>query len=133
MAENIQPAHRGRLIAYAALAVAVVTAGIIGITQLASYGETLTSSSGSAATPTHSATPQEDDVDKPNPALIGKLLPEAKSGQDAIDSLGERIAVAADRNDMTVDELTELLLRDKTAHVTSNGSILYIDTVQKRD
>ncbi|MGV8882986.1 MAG: hypothetical protein ACOH19_12625 [Rhodoglobus sp.] len=132
MAENIQPAHRGRLIAYAVLAIAVVGAGIVGITQLASYGES-TSSSGSAVTPTDAATPQEDNVDKLTPGIGNKLLPEAMNGQDAIDSLGDNITVAAKRNNMTVEELTGLLLRDETAHVTTNGSLLYIDSDHKRD
>ena len=137
MAANTEHAHRGRTIAYAVLAVAVVAGGVFGATQLASHGEPASSSPYNSSpyntdAPTDAVTPQKDDVDKPSP-LSAKLLPEAQSGQEAIDSLGDSIAVAAKRNGMTVDELTELLLRDQTAHVSTSGFILYIDGVQKRD
>jgi len=132
MAANTEHTHRGRPIAYAVLAVAVVAGGVFGATQLASHGEPASSSPYNTDAPTDAVTPQKDDVDKPSP-LSAKLLPEAQSGQEAIDSLGDSIAVAAKRNGMTVDELTELLLRDQTAHVSTSGFILYIDGVQKRD
>jgi len=132
MAENIQPARRGRLTAYALLAIAVVAGGVVGITQLASHGETTVSSPDGTTTPTDPASPQEDDVNGLT-SDFSPLLPEAANGQDAIDSLGDSITVAAKRNNMTVDELTELLLRDQSVHISANGYILYIDTIQKRD
>lgn len=131
MAEKIESAHKGRPVAYAVLAIAVVAGSFFGVTQLAGYGEPVNSSSDSAVTPTDAATPQEGDMDK---LTLGtsKLIPESKSGQDAVDALGDKLAVAAKRNNMTPEALKELLLRDKTAHVSSDGFLKYIDTLPKR-
>lgn len=59
---------------------------------------------------------------------VSALLPESMSGQAAIDALGDKIDLAADRNNKTVDEFTELLLRDPTVHVSPSGRLVYIDT-----
>lgn len=78
--------------------------------------------------PTDTPTTEGDDV----PGIItdtGPLLPERMSGQAAIDALGDNIAVAAKRSGKTVEELTDLLLRDSTAHISTNGYLVYIDDV----
>lgn len=56
------------------------------------------------------------------------VLDEPKSGQEAIDALGDKIDVVAERNGMTVDELTHLLQTDSTVHISVTGSIYYRDT-----
>ena len=123
MTENPEPTRRVRLIVLAALAVATVAGLVVGATQLAGIGGP---ASDSAPIPTDAASPQEDDVKAPN-SDFSKLLPESKSGQEAIDALGDNLAVAAKRNNMTVEELQALLLRDATAHISTSGYIVYLD------
>lgn len=61
------------------------------------------------------------------PVQGGLVLAEAMNGQAAIDALGENITRVADRAGMSVDELTELLLRSPSAYVTPQGGIVYRD------
>jgi hypothetical protein len=58
----------------------------------------------------------------------GGFLPEPMSGQDAIDALGDDLERVAEMNNRTPEELRELLLRDKTLHVSPNGFLMYVDT-----
>ena len=123
MTENPEPTRRGRLIVLAALAVAIVAGLVVGASQLAGIGGP---ASDNTAIPTDAATPQEDDVNGPN-SEFSKLLPESKSGQEAIDALGDNLAVAAKRNNMTAEDLAALLLSDSTVHISTTGYIVYLD------
>lgn len=128
--------RRGPLIGLFAVAAAVVGAGVFAIAQ--QPGATPSSTS----TPTSSATQTAEEVaepETPTPTPDGdggdgvklgttNLLDEPKSGKEAIDALGDKIDVVAERNGMTVDELTHLLQTDSTVHVSVTGSIYYVDT-----
>ncbi|NED95595.1 hypothetical protein G1H11_09750 [Phytoactinopolyspora alkaliphila] len=59
---------------------------------------------------------------------VGDVLPESMGGQEAIDSLGDKLERVAKMNNRTPEELRELLLRDKTVKVSPNGFLLYEDT-----
>lgn len=56
-----------------------------------------------------------------------KVLDEELGGQEAIDALGDDIDYVAKLAGKSVDELKDLLLRDKSAHVTTKGRIVYRD------
>lgn len=53
-----------------------------------------------------------------------QVLSKPMSGQEAIDALGDDIAVVAERNGKSVEELKDLLLRNPSAKVTQDGDIL---------
>lgn len=56
-----------------------------------------------------------------------KVLDTELSGQEAIDALGDEIDYVAKLAGKTPDEVEELLLRDPSAHVTTQGRIVYRD------
>lgn len=122
--------RRGPLIALFAAAAVVVGAGAFAISQQpgAVPTPTATSTSTTARTeqPETPAPTNEGDDD----VKLGStnVLDEPKSGQEAIDALGDKIGVVAERNGMTVDELTHLLQTDSTVHISVTGSIYYRDT-----
>lgn len=92
----------------------------------ASASPSPTSDTTGTPAPTDTPTEEGDDVPGINSSST-PLLPETMNGQAAIDALGDNIAVVAERSGKTVEQLTELLLRDKTAHVSTNGYLLYLD------
>ncbi|MFK4850298.1 hypothetical protein ACI3KT_01565 [Microbacterium sp. ZW T6_19] len=125
--------RRGPLIALFAAATIVVGAGAFAISQQPGAGPTPTATS----TPTTARTEQPetpaptnegDDGDDDVKLGSTNVLDEPKSGQEAIDALGDKIDVVAERNGMTVDELTHLLQTDSTVHISVTGSIYYRDT-----
>lgn len=61
------------------------------------------------------------------PGGQGDVLPRAMSGQEAIDALGEHLDHVAELNDMTPDQLRDLLLRDASVEVTPSGRLMYDD------
>lgn len=116
-------------IAGAAAAVAIVI-GIWAAQQTGAPG---------AAAPTSSAGTTGSDVNKTPAGNDGTLassgltvLDKPLGGQEAIDALGEKIEIVAERNGKTVDEIKELLLRDKTASISTGGFILYTDDFGKK-
>lgn len=140
MHENAQRPRATRssaLIAAAAVTatVAVVAGVIVGVTN---RGGDESSATFSSVSPTPSAsdagasadpTPPEDEdvVNTPSSLPTAAVLTESLAGQEAIDALGDNIDVVARRNNKTVDELKDLLLRDQTAHVSTTGFIFYRD------
>ncbi|MGP6170762.1 hypothetical protein ACTU6V_06090 [Microbacterium sp. A204] len=132
-----QPGRRSRGLTIALLIVAVViVVGTIIVVVSATRGGQISASArpSSSAQPETSA-PADPNIDteegtvQPSPSpFTGAVLPEPMGGQEAIDALGDKIEIVAKRNAMTVEELEELLLRDKTAQVSTTGFIVYIDT-----
>ena len=123
----------------ATAAIVVLVGGIVTGTVLINRDTTPptadTSTSGSpTSTPTPEDTPSPDGDSsseggtvQPTP-IGGKVLPEAMGGEEAIEALGDKIEFVAKRNNKTVDELKDLLLRDKTAQVSPSGFIVYNDS-----
>lgn len=112
----------------------VVLAGIIiGVTYLTSGGATPSASGSPTVSPTATTTPtppggSEDGDDMELQPTPSQMLPEPMGGQEAIDALGDKIEVVAKRNGKTVEQLEELLLRDKSAQVSTDGFIVYVDS-----
>lgn len=137
--DQTQRPRWGRILILAAAAAAVIIALVIALLQLTGGrdGDAATPStpSPSATTaptpsptgaPTDTPTTEGDDV----PGTItstGPQLPEPLNGQAAIDALGDDIAIVAKRSGKTVEELTDLLLRDSTAHISTTGYLVYLD------
>lgn len=139
MTDTIEHPRWGRIAALAAAGLLVVAALVFGLLQLGGDGSTAapadaspspTATATTSSTPTEtSGTNDEGDGDVPGTSSdFNSLLPEAMNGQEAIDALGDKIEVVAKRNGKSVEELEELLLRDKTAHISPNGFIVYLDT-----
>jgi len=78
-----------------------------------------------AGSGTSSGTPTEKG--KTTPPGGKEVLDEELGGQEAIDALGDDIDYVAKLAGKSVDELKDLLLRDKSAHVTTQGRIVYRD------
>lgn len=135
MSEITERPSRARTIIIVVATFVILAGVVVGITYLTGGGTTPP-----AAEPTSTAGPdtettapddeganeEEDDVQiSPSP---GAVLPEPMGGQEAIDALGDKISVVAQRNGKTVEQIEDLLLRDKTAEVSTDGFIRYIDT-----
>lgn len=127
--ENPRP-RRGRLIALFAAAAVVVGVAAFAITQQQSGAP--------APSPTPTAE-QESDVPTPEPTKetegdsdvkLGttNVLDEDMGGQEAVDALGDELETVAQRNGMTAEELTDLLLTDPTARVTTTGFVYFSET-----
>ncbi|MFG6475665.1 hypothetical protein ACFXP7_04680 [Microbacterium sp. P06] len=136
MAENIERRGfpRAAVITAGALAVAIVALVIVGVVNLSANDSATpssevspTSSSDGEATPTEQPTPEPESTVTTPSSFPSSVLPEAMSGQAAIDALGDRIDVVANRNGKSVEELTDLLLRDKTVHISTTGNIFFQD------
>lgn len=139
LAETRRHPNRRRTIVLVVVAIIVVAAAIVGITYL--VGNTATPSGSDDPGPTETtettapaepdAVEDGDDVElSPTPF---RVLPERMGGQEAIDALGDKIEIVAKRNGKTVEELEELLLRDKSAQVSTDGFIVYLDSFDKGD
>lgn len=119
-------------ILFAVLAVAVVAVIVFSLFQMNSgdhsAGEPTDSTSEqsespSAPEPTETET-EGDDVETSNsPSGTNTVLDKPLGGQEAIDALGDDIQIVADRNNMTVDEVKDLLLKDKNMKVSPTGHI----------
>lgn len=134
MAEAAEGPNRGRIIALVIATVVVLAGVIIGVTYLTGGGATPSATESPTARPTDTTTPGDsdggedgDDV-KPVPTPSSQVLTETLGGQEAIDALGDKIEIVANRNNKTVEQVEELLLRDKSAKVSTNGYIVYIDS-----
>lgn len=138
MAERAERAVQVRATAIAVVAAVVLAGVVIVVTNLTGGGapssaaaeETTTTAPSTIPSPTPPANDDNDENgDAVNPSPLSQnVLAEPMSGQEAIDALGEKIEAVAKRNGKTVDELKDLLLRDKTAQVSTSGFIVYIDT-----
>ena len=129
--------RRGPLIALFAVAAVVVAVAIFAIVQQPSGDPTPAGSptaEQTAGTETPSTTPAPTTspggagATEGTPLPSANVLDEPKSGQEAIDALGDKNEIVAERNGMTVDQVTNLLQTDATAHVSVTGSIYYVDT-----
>lgn len=140
MSDITERPSRARTIIIVVATFVILAGVVVGVTYLTGGGTTPP-----AAEPTSTAGPdtdttapddeganeEEDDVQiSPSP---GAVLPESMGGQEAIDALGDKISIVAQRNGKTVEQLEELLLRDKTAQVSTSGFIVYIDTFDNED
>lgn len=151
MTEHAEGSRRGMIITVVVVAIAVVAVIAFAVVQLwASDDDADPTGSDGTTVPTETAAADPDDEGddvstddgsdstgtdatstEPGEVTGTKVLPERMSGQEAIDALGDKIDVVAKRNNKTVDELKDLLLRDKSAHVSTGGFIVYIDTNTK--
>lgn len=138
--EQPQQPRWGRILILTAAAAAVVAVLIVALLQFnrGTGGDAVSTPSPSATSATATSTPPPPGTPTDTPATegddvpgistpTGPLLPEPMNGQEAIDALGENIAIAAKRSGKTVEELTDLLLRDSTAHISTTGYLVYID------
>jgi len=66
-------------------------------------------------------------------AQQGGFVPEPMSGQEAVDELGDRIGEAAEVNDMTAEQLENLLTSDPTVSIAPSGHIVYKDPGPSQD
>src|SRR5690625_4540426 len=57
----------------------------------------------------------------------GGFVPEPMSGQEAVDELGDRIGEAAEVNNMSAEQLENLLTSDPTVSIAPSGHIVYKD------
>ncbi|MCB1958866.1 MAG: hypothetical protein KDG55_24590, partial [Rhodocyclaceae bacterium] len=62
------------------------------------------------------------------PDFPGLSLPEAASGQRAIEMLGQHLPAVARWYGKSAEEFVAILRRDATAHIDRNGRLHYIDT-----
>lgn len=68
-----------------------------------------------------------------SPLAGAELISEPQNGTEAIRSLGEDAGVAAERNDMELGELVELLRDDPTAWVDQSGLVHFLDPTSPVD
>ncbi|MBK0418855.1 hypothetical protein JD276_07395 [Leucobacter sp. CSA1] len=132
--------RKGLLVTLVVLAIVIAAAIVFGVMQMTTNGDSTSPASNGTDTSETEApgTPGDDDTDGAGnggdegtgdeggvKSDTRQVLPKTMGGQDAIEALGDDIDVVAERNGMTVDELKELLLRDKSAKVSKNGFLLY--------
>lgn len=130
MSESSEVRGRNIMIAVTTAAVVIVAAVAAAVGLSGSSDDDGTVAVGPAETQTDgdggSTTPDDQQLATGEGTT---MLPEAMSGQQAIDALGDKLAVVAERNNMTAEKLRKLLLTDSTLHVTPAGSLLYVDTM----
>lgn len=138
MTEITERPSRWRTIVIVIVTFVVLAGVVVGITYLTGGGMTPPAAepTSTAGPDTETTAPTDGDADeegdmKQTPSPINAVLPEPMSGQEAIDELGDKIEIVAKRNGKTVEQLEELLLRDKTAQVSTSGYIVYVDTFDK--
>lgn len=120
-------------ILFAVLALAVVAVIVFSLFQMNTgddpVGESRGSTGDETADPTApepTSTDDESDQDmqpSDSPVNSTHVLEESLSGQEAIDALGDDIDIVAEKNNMSVDELKEFLLRNESAVVRPDGFI----------
>ena len=134
MTENWdEPKRRGwlRPVLFAALGLVVAVGAVLGGVYLFGNDPATETSPQDSADPT-APEPTDDGDESDDEVSVGEnpnreVLPHPMSGQEAIDELGEDIDFVAQRNNMTVEELEDLLLNSDSAHVSTNGFIFYRD------
>lgn len=128
--------RKGLLVALAVIAIVVAGAIVFGVVQMTSGDDSEapppdgtsepadsdTSGSSGDGADGNSGDADDSTGDDVKPST-NQVLPEAKGGQEAIDALGDKMGIVAQRNDMTVEELEEFLLSNPSAKVAPNGSI----------
>lgn len=132
MSEITERPGRGRTIIIVIVTFVILAGVVVGITYLTGGGSTPPAAepTSTAGPDTETTAPDDDDADEEEDDvnLSPTVLPEPMGGQEAIDALGDKIDVVAQRNGKTVEQVKELLLRDKTAEVSTKGFIRYVDT-----
>ncbi|CAH0182918.1 hypothetical protein [Microbacterium foliorum] len=136
MSETADQSSRRPVLAVAVVAVVlVVIAVIVGMLMTnpgpggtAVPSSELTETPAATTGPSGSDTPDDEGGDMTPGSTFGAFLPESMGGEEAIDELGDRIAVVAKRNNKTVEELSDLLLRDRSAQISPEGFIVYKDS-----
>ncbi|WP_314096791.1 hypothetical protein [Microbacterium foliorum] len=136
MSETATQSSRRPVLAVAVVAVVLVVIAVIfgmlmtnpgpGGTAVPSSEQTETPAPTTG--PTGSVAPDDEGGEVTQPSAFGTFLPESMGGEKAIDELGDRISVVAQRNNKTVEELSELLLRDRSAQISPEGFIVYKDS-----
>lgn len=137
--DGMDRAKRGRMFFVVVLGAAVAAAVVVGAIQL-SGGENAAGPGGDSTSSPAAPAPEDTDASPTpaeaganggvvNPTLkpTGDILPEDLAGQEAIDALGDDIVLVAERSGKTVEELKELLLRDQTVRVSTDGFLYYVD------
>lgn len=141
MTENVQKKQNPARALVLALVALIVVGGIVLVlvqrngSASESAAPTSTATSDPTA-PTDANEEGEDDVQgmTPGPSLgPTTFLEKEMGGQEAIDALGDKIEKVAERNGKTVEELTDLLLRDQTAVISPRGFLLFKDDFGKKD
>lgn len=135
MGEAAGRSSRGRIIALVAVTAVILAGVVLAVTYLTNGGVTPSGSESPTVPPTATAETtapadpdgDEDEGDMEPLPTASSFLPEPMGGQDAIDALGDKIEIVAKRNGKTVEELEELLLRDKSARISTEGFVVYID------
>lgn len=127
-----QSTKKIKILVLVSVILALLVAAVAYFAWSANYNgaEQLSSEANSTASGNSSSDGNNDVTEKatPAPTGVGTVLPEAMSGQEAIDALGPKINQVAEQNSLTVEELEALLLRDDSAHVSKSGRLLYLDT-----
>jgi len=138
--ENVQKKQNPARILVLGFVALIVVGGIVFAMVQRNAGGSESAAPTSTATSDQTATDAddegEDDVSgmTPGPSLAPTtFLKESMGGQEAIDALGDRIDVVAQRNGKTVEELTDLLLRDSTAFISPKGFLGFKDDFGKND
>ncbi|MFC7945288.1 hypothetical protein ACFUPZ_18685 [Microbacterium oxydans] len=134
-----RPSRRRTLLITAAVILLVVGGTVLAVTLSMNRESTAPGIDTPASPhPSDSAVPNDSDENteggtvEPTPAF-GSVLPETMGGEEAIDALGDNIETVARRNGKTVEELTELLLRDTTAKISPEGFIVYRDSFENEE
>lgn len=136
MSETAAQSSRRPVLAVAVVAVVLVVIAVIfgmlmtnpGPGGMAVPSSEQTETPASTTGPTAPGTPDDEGGDVTPPPAFGTFLPESMGGEEAINELGDRIAVVAQRNNKTVEELSDLLLRDRSAQISPEGFIVYKDS-----
>ena len=129
MSESSEIRGRNIMIAVTTAAVVIVVAVAVAVGWSNRSGDDGTVAVGPSDAQTDDDASSATPGDERMAAGEGTMLPEAMSGQEAVDALGDKLAVVAERNNMTAEKLRKLLLTDSTLHVTPSGSLLYVDTM----
>lgn len=132
--DSTQSSGRGRIALLAILTIAVVGVIVFAMIQqnIGRGGESAAPTSTATPSSTDDAETDEGDAEVEVSSTPGTYLTENMNGQEAIDALGDDIEVVAKRNGKTVEELTDLLLRDETAYISPNGFLMFKDGITKK-
>ncbi|WP_105566724.1 hypothetical protein [Microbacterium halophytorum] len=135
MSEKAENTNRGMIATLVVVAIAAVAVIIFAVTQLGGAGN----DDVSAPAGTETSAPADDDgaegTDEAGDASeetgddmktikTTTYLPESLGGQEAIDALGDDLAAVAELNNKTPEELEEFLLKNPSAKISPNGTIL---------
>lgn len=124
MSDTAQQQRRRTVLAVGAAVVVVALAVVLAVWLTRDSG----GDDGSVAVP--SAQPPADTPTSGDGSAAqaqGDVLPQAMSGQEAVDALGDQLEYVAELNAMSADELRDLLLRDASVQVAPSGRLMYND------